>query len=324
MTSSRIFYLTSLALVAAIALFENRTIARYRRNLDAQSAAFTELDKVIEASRERSSALRRNVADTAMPDDMSGLVDPTEVGEWLEKVKRLRKTFIDQPAQQIPQLAMLNDHEWVAVAREAKFDTDEDIDRALAKARTVSKTRFVGHMHSALARYLDTHHGSLPSNLSELLPFLALLDKENDDTGRAPASDPRMLAQYELKASGKLTDVPDGLVVGERALLNEDLDHRIELEHEKGALIFSESYTTDMAEGTTNDATDESFERSVRAFAAANGGAAPETPADLIPFLNGPLAQSVKEAIAQEPVTPEGVKAFKTGVARLLSTPASK
>jgi hypothetical protein len=322
--SSRFLYFTSLTVLGGIAWFENRTIARYRRELESQSVAALRWEQEINASRNQPAFGRERASDGAgfsseptMHDDASDPVDPVAVSQWLKKVKQLRQAFIDQPAQRIPQLALLNDHEWVALAREAKFETTDDIDRALASARTAAKGRFVACLYTAMELYLGANQGNLPSDLNHLLPFLAVQEGPNDDS-RASASDPAMLAQYELKVSGKLRDAPEGPIVEEIALIDEELDHRIELSYSDGSLVLSEMFTSmETSEGDD----DGSFERSVRAFAAANGGAAPNTPADLIPFIDGPLAASIKESITQQPSTPEEVRHFKRGVDKLLGKP---
>ncbi|MEO6567328.1 MAG: hypothetical protein ABIO94_01085 [Opitutaceae bacterium] len=326
MSASRVWLVALFAVIGGIALFENRRIAGYRRELAAQSISVMRLQREIKASRETSShrpdlaaSASDLTADVTLDESPAEPVDPVEVDAWLKKAKQLRQAFADQPAQRIPQLALLNDREWVVAAWNAKFDTAEDIDRALAKARTAAKSRFVGHLYSAMQSYLESSQGSLPPDLTHLLPFLTGIGSDPDYDGGAPASDPAMLAQYELKASGKLDSVLDGVIVEERALVNEEFDHRIELERSEGTLTQSDSSTS---VGTVED--DGMFERSVRAFAAAHGGAAPDTPADLIPFLEGPLAQSIKESITQQPGTPEGLRFFKRGVDKLLSKPAGR
>jgi hypothetical protein len=324
--SSRFLYFASLTVLGGIAWFENRTIARHREELESQSVAALQLERRINASHHQPPLGREFATDgagvssePAMDDNASDPGDPVAVSQWLKNVKQLRQAFIGHPAQRIPQLALLNDHEWVALAREAKFETADDIDGALASARTAAKSRFVGYLYSAMESYLGANQGRLPSDLSQLLPFLAAQEHAQNYDGGAPASDPAMLAQYELKASDRLRNAPEGPIVEEIALIDEELDHRIELAYSDGELVLSEISTS--IETSSGD-DDGSFERSVRAFVAANGGAAPNTPADLIPFLDGPLAASIKESITQQPATPEEVRHFKRGVEKLLGEPS--
>lgn len=315
----------AILLLAAVGWVQSRQAARTRAELAVQSTTASDLEHQIRQSRgETAQFLKLMPVERSAPPEAvdlnpaSGSVDPAEVGEWLKRVKQLRQAFADQPRQRIPQLALLTDQEWVAIARAAQLDTDDGINHALADARTAAKNRFVSSLWSAMESYLDAHHGSLPPDLDALLPTLADRANQPDTRSHASAADPTILAQYELTATGKFSDAPTGVLVKEKALLDEELDHRIELERDEDGLALSETSTS---VETTDDDDDGTFERSVRAFAAAHQGAGPEKPTDLLPFLEGSITQNIAETVARHPMTPEELKLFKKYTTGLLSKP---
>lgn len=312
-------------LLAGVSLLEYYSNVGYHRELAAQAKAAAKLDHQIKASQTEADQLlellhvvRDAPPESTEPSNVSSAIDAAEAERWLKKVKQLRQILTDQPAQRIPQLQLLNDREWVALARDADLDTADGGSRALSAARSRAKSRFASLLFSALKSYLQASHGELPSDLPELLPYFREPEDQPGFDRAAVAVDPAMLAQYELTASGKFSDAPEGVVVKEKAVVDERLDDRIELISREGSLTFRHSYphpdTIDL---------DLPFERAVRAFAAANQGAPPSEPRELLPFLKDRDGRILAEVIAenQTPMTPETRKAFRDHLAELLRTP---
>ncbi|MEO5958371.1 MAG: hypothetical protein ABIR80_04605 [Opitutaceae bacterium] len=249
--------------------------------------------------------------ESAVPVNASEPADADEVARWLRRVKQLKQAFAEHPAQRIPQLEMLNDHDWVDIARDAQLETPEGLERALASARVEAKSRFTGKLIGALRAHLAAHGGRLPSDLQELLSQLD-----------GPARDPAMLAQYELTSSGKLRDAPEGLIVKERSVVNDELENRIELTRTgDGSLTFrNSSPRPKMSNGDTIDG-DALIERGIRAFASAHQGKPPSSLEDLLPFLHPGFVRGFTEHVIKNPMTPEQRKIFEEAAAELLKTP---
>jgi RNA polymerase sigma factor (sigma-70 family) len=111
----------------------------------------------------------------------------TLLKQWLEQM----------PQYRIPELDLLEDQAWSPFPSPySRLETDDDYRLAVGILRSNAKQRF-GHMlQDALHRYAGANDGQLPTDLSQLKPFLP-----------ASATD-AMLQRYELKQSGKLSDVP--------------------------------------------------------------------------------------------------------------------
>ncbi len=109
----------------------------------------------------------------------------------------LKQRLDAAPDKKIPELQLLHDEDWLAVVRmPIKLETEEDFRKAFAHLRAVAKQKFGTAVVKALHKYAQANYGQLPSDLSQLMPYFD-----------APVND-GMLERYELKRTGKLSDVP--------------------------------------------------------------------------------------------------------------------
>ncbi len=304
----RFFLMSTATVLVAGSLLETRLADRYRRVLSLQSITAAKLERQIRKARDGTKevvgitgTLLNAPPESALPANPSDPAFSGEVARWLRRVKQLKQAFAERPAQCIPQLDLLTDQEWVEVARDVQLETPDGLERALASARVKAKSRFASAMFGALKAHLAAHRDRLPSDLQELLSQLD-----------GPARDPAMLAQYELTASGSLRDAPEGLLVKEKSVVNEQLENRIELMRtENGVLTFmNSSPRPKMIDENTIDG-DALLESAIQSFASANHGKPPSSLEDLLPFFHPSERRAMTEQVIRHPETPEQRKVFE-------------
>ena len=128
-------------------------------------------------------------------------------------------------------------------------------------------------MRKALEKFAEANGGMLPTDLSQLHPYLE------------KSIDPSALQRYELVASGKLDEIgPGKFMIKETAPpVDDEYDSRYEI----------------LRNGTTSTSFSlmgEEIEAAVKSFAGANGGKLPTQPAQL----NGHLARPIQPGRVQQ------------------------
>jgi RNA polymerase sigma factor (sigma-70 family) len=165
-----------------------------------------------------------------------------------EKAQQIEKYLEAMPDKRIPEIGLLNDEDWLAATREAKFDSDTNIRRTLQHLRSLAKQRLP--LGSALDAYTKQHDGELPRDLSELKPFL------NDNLREARLTDATLdaiLNRYALVRSGNVADMEKGThVIVEKAPVDKEYDSRA-----KFGVGRSSIYSTGLHE--TGDPDDKSY-----------------------------------------------------------------
>ena len=61
---------------------------------------------------------------------------------WLAREDKLKQVVEQNADKTIPDLKLLSDQDWLNAAREAKFDTDQDVRHTLANLRHMAETAF--------------------------------------------------------------------------------------------------------------------------------------------------------------------------------------
>jgi RNA polymerase sigma factor (sigma-70 family) len=129
------------------------------------------------------------------------------------KAVELNEHLQRMPNKSIPELAFLTENDWLAAARDAKFDTEEDVRRALGHLRSRAKERLP--FGSSLYSFTQANNGALPTDLSKLKPFF-----------QTPVED-SILNRYKLLHTGKVSDFPEGTwFIVEEAPVDKDYDSR--------------------------------------------------------------------------------------------------
>jgi hypothetical protein len=294
-----------------------------RSERDRQSTAIAAQQRALRAMRGNLSRLELAArsfdlrGEAAMPPEGAAPgIDQDAAKRWLQKVKALQRLFAEHPEQSIPQLQLLTDRKWVEVADDAQLDTEDGRKRALAAARTAAKDAFSSDLMRALESYVKEHHGELPPRVDALLPLVQAQARENSERPMAEPDFAAMLMQYQLTATGNLSNAPAGVLVKDVGIIDEEFDHPVEIERsDDGDLQHLESQTIVVG--------DAHFEAAARGYAAAHRGNAPASPADLLPYLDSSVRHFIAQALNESPPTPESLAVFQREVAKFLATPPS-
>ncbi len=307
-------------LLVAGALWASRLATRYQSQLQAQPATVARWEQHIQQSREQRDALLRRLdaarLQQAIPPTPAepiaaapDLAQATEIDRWVRQAKQLKQTFADRPDQKIPELAVLDDRYWLAEARRAKLDTEDNLQRSFAIMRNQAKSTFVQWMLNAMNRYVKENRGQLPADPAELGRYFN------------PTLDPAMFAQYEMVHSGKLSDAPVGPVLKLKSVVNEDYDDRMSINRrEDASLTYGQDHSHNpsappdsrqLADEFKNDA-----ENAIRAFIKANHGTLPVNPTQLVPYFDPPI-NPLMAAKFNHPMSAEEQKRFQDDMAKI-------
>lgn len=276
------------ALLVAVAadLMTVRFVTRQRRELQRLHARNDELtherDDVLRQSVHAQNAL--SAAERRVADEAADVAAPTpshapEVRAWLERLRKIRARLNDDPRQQIPQLQLLTDDDWLRVASRVQFDSAEHVRQALAMVRTAAKDKFQRLLGAALTRYCKQNNSALPATVYALAPFFD-----------APV-DPAILGQYEMVPRGSPSDRTKP-AIQESAAVDPDYDTRWETFANGGA------GRTNAPAAWLPDWDDRSRQAST-AYRAANHGRYPGGIEDMIPYFNPPLEPTLAARLIQ-------------------------
>jgi hypothetical protein len=198
-----------------------------------------------------------------------------DVADWLVRVKQLEQTFADHPDQRIPEMALLTDLDWLALARTRSLASEADLRRARAQVRQLAKDRFLVQFREALRSYEDVSGGMLPADILQLLPHF-----------KSPI-DPAMLLRYEMTAAGPLSANRGEEAIAERAPIDRAFDARVRV----------------TADGLGNSSRPWSVEslaqasrQALKEFSAAHNGREPASEADLLPYVQDPAIRAIFSA----------------------------
>src|SRR5262249_40997288 len=112
---------------------------------------------------------------------------------WATRVKSLRQRLQEKPDEQIPELNLLTDTDWLEAMKSVdSLQTDADFRRATGNLRNRAKEKLGKLAREAFKKYAEANDGMLPGDFAQLKPYF--------DT---PAED-GIFQRYELRQSGKL------------------------------------------------------------------------------------------------------------------------
>jgi hypothetical protein len=97
----------------------------------------------------------------------------------LVSVQILKQRLEQIPEQQVPELCLLEEHDWIKAARGLNANDEEEVLTTLARARTLAKEKLIPMLSIALQRFVKENEGLLPSSLPELKSYL---EHEVDDS----------------------------------------------------------------------------------------------------------------------------------------------
>src|SRR2546429_1523696 len=123
---------------------------------------------------------------------------------WDERVKLLKRRFEQWPGKNTPELELLSEQDWLNVTASRQLETEEDSREAMSALRLAAKGKFSEIVNRALEQYAQSNNDQLPSDLSQLKPYLL------------PPLD-SFLESYEIAKPGSVIPPSPGSPNSERA-----------------------------------------------------------------------------------------------------------
>jgi hypothetical protein len=213
---------------------ENARVAALAQNLQTQNSQLRQQLTELPSLRAEVAALR--AADPAKS-AAAKAADP-EIQVFLQvrgQAQRIQQELDQRPQQKIPELALLNDVDWLTVVKEAKFDSETDIRMIFRHLRSLSKHRLP--LAGALDSFSKTDAGTNLTDVFQLKPFL--------QAALAPATLPdesldAILNRYSLVHTGDLTKVPrDEYILAEKAPVDKEYDSRAKFGRGRTTVMFT-------------------------------------------------------------------------------------
>ncbi|HEY1109189.1 MAG TPA: hypothetical protein VGE76_11170, partial [Opitutaceae bacterium] len=163
---------TSVTAVAGLALIEAVALARQREEL-------ARLQREIAATRREIASLQRpspqaaRDAEANLEPAATAVADPALVRqklacEWVVRAKKLKQLFAERPEQNIPEMALLADDDWLRVARLASFEDEHATRKALGALRTSAKSKFAKPLGEALSAFARASGPTPPDSIAAL------------------------------------------------------------------------------------------------------------------------------------------------------------
>lgn len=268
---------TMLALTLGTGVFEARIAFNQRSELNAlQQSTDRFLDetrrarlaggstsRALDAARAALAVSRTSVTLNAAEDE--ALVSAMKA--WLGRVELLKQSLVQNPELSIPELSLLPEQTWIAIAQDAQVETEEQIHAALARLRGVAENAMANTLGPALRGYVAAHDGQLPALTSELAPFFN------------PPVDPTVLQRYEVVRSGKLSEIPTRESQGDLIVQKSPIDANRDSVWRVGTNAFSSESAASYA-----------VRQAQKEFSKANEGRQATVPEDLLPYLMWPIS----------------------------------
>lgn len=285
--TKRFFALIAVLVLAGVA-YEVRQVAALRGELRLLEQETKQRDdRVALARSERDDAERRRQeaeTDLATVQQKTTAETPEnsarqrEIESWSQQVKKLKELFEQQPAQQIPELRLLTESDWLRAAKTVELDSDENVRKAMASVRNHAKEAFMVQLTKVVSKFRQETKEELPSSPLLLAPFFD-----------PPGADTAMLQRYEIVTVNQGTPGRAYLVIREKAAIDEDYDARYSVQatggwgSSSGPLVWMEGGR-------------EMMQRAFQEFVRVNG-TEPKSMAQVIPFINPPLAPAQAEKL---------------------------
>jgi RNA polymerase sigma factor (sigma-70 family) len=116
------------------------------------------------------------------------------------------------PEKSIPELQLLNENDWLSVAREVSLQSEAEVRQALSKLRNTAKHKFATHALEAVDKFIQANNGQMPTDVSQLKPYFDV-----------PVED-AMLQRYQVLHPGEGNSLQDNWVMSERERVDPDYD----------------------------------------------------------------------------------------------------
>lgn len=166
---------------AAVAggIYQSQEIGRQKIELNELHRQAQQYERVLRAEREAhegalgsmSEALKAEQLKTALLASQDPQAE-SALDAWLQKVVSLRKHLKQNPRYHIPELAFLEDKDWLDATKDIQLTDEWDYRSALSTLRRLAKGRLFMQISSAIPRYLKASNGSRPKEPSDLAAYM--------------------------------------------------------------------------------------------------------------------------------------------------------
>ena len=199
----------------------------------------------------------------------------TAVVSWKQRVDQLRARLDQTPESKIPELQLLSEEDWLNAAR-GKLENDTDYRKALSILRGDGEDKFAPTLQKALKDYMKQNGNAVPTELSQLKPFLP------------PNTDDALLERWEIAPASTIKSLGLGgdVLITERAAVDDVFDRR----HGIGPYGLG---TTDFLSSETRLI----IEPLWKAFTADHNGHDPDEIAQLMPYATSPEQQAAVQKL---------------------------
>jgi RNA polymerase sigma factor (sigma-70 family) len=191
-----------------------RKLAELQSDKERLSREAVELPKLrgevtrLRALEQQFGQLRASATNREDPFTQSILTLTMRAGELNQHLQRM-------PDKKIPELRYLTESDWLTVARDASFQSDAEISRALSQLRSLAKNNFGTYAAHALDKFIAAQNGQLPTEVPQLKPYFEV--PVDDDT----------LQRYRLLHTGAANSFQDPWVLSEKAPVDRDYDSHL-------------------------------------------------------------------------------------------------
>lgn len=291
MTRRRLLLLLPLGALAATVALQALRLDRTRVQLAAARTQNASLQRELSLARRNQHTAERDLgaAETQLaqlapaapsPGAPSGLSADPLVASWLGRTRQLRALLERNPSHAIPELQHLTAEDWLRVAREAAFDTDEQRRQALAGLRHAAKLRLVPLLSPAAQQFTLAHLAGVPSTPADLAPYFT-----------TPVAS-EILARYEIQTETSASS-RSRWSLREKVPVDEDYDQRLRIES-------SGSHGTRSGPLAWHDDYAARLQNAYRTFTAAQPDTRrPPTLAQVVPYIQPPLPPATLEKLLQ-------------------------
>ena len=213
MTTSKKIVLLTVLIAAACGVFsEIRLVARREERLKSQrektelliaeiNQARTARDDAKEATASAQQDAAAAPTGTAAKVATANSAPDAGAKIWLARLQFLKQQLALHPEQQIPELKLLTDKDWLQIAQSAQLGNNDQILAAFTTLRETAKTTFANQVRTALKKFTEASGGELPAETAQLSAF------------GDPPLDAAMLARYSMSRTGKVDSINEMLVV---------------------------------------------------------------------------------------------------------------
>jgi hypothetical protein len=196
------------------------------------------------------------------------------------KVEKLKEVLARHPESQIPELAILEQKDWLhAVSWVKSLDSEDEVREALNSLRFQGKLKAGVNLQQAMKKYAAANNDAVPKNISDLQAYL---DTPFDDA---------ILQRYKIVYSGKYSDVTDeqDLIVDVAPLVDNEHDTKV-------------AFRRNGSTSRTFSQVSETIEQATKQYAEANNGLLPQTPSELSGLVPPTIdAQRIQKFLAKIP-----------------------